>query len=142
MRPAKIQLSDSGVVLPKIIDIATKGYLNVAEAKRIQKVFNQDGFAGGNEPNLFLIAAAKIKALSTNYCPPCNYCGDLCDTKVWYRKKMHEGLFARDEDTLRQLGENGSLHDTLKQLCGSYVLCKSCFDQGLFPKVLQVNDFE
>lgn len=44
LKPAKIQLSDSGVVHPKIIDIATKGYLNVAEAKRIQKMFNQEMF--------------------------------------------------------------------------------------------------
>ena len=86
---------------PKIIDIATKGYLNVAEAKRIQKLFNQEQFELKNEPNLFLIAAAKIKAISSNYSPPCNYCGDLCDSQVWYRKKMSEGVFTRDEETLK-----------------------------------------
>ena len=39
LRPPKIQLGESGNISQSVIDAATKGYINVAEAKLISKEF-------------------------------------------------------------------------------------------------------
>ena len=39
--PAKIQLGDSGNVSGSVIEAAAKGYINVAEAKAIQNMFDK-----------------------------------------------------------------------------------------------------
>lgn len=41
LRPPKISLGESGNISSQVIDAATKGYINVAEAKKIQNVFNK-----------------------------------------------------------------------------------------------------
>jgi SWI/SNF related-matrix-associated actin-dependent regulator of chromatin subfamily C len=35
LKPAKVQLGESGIVNPQVIDVAAKGYINLAEAKKI-----------------------------------------------------------------------------------------------------------
>lgn len=34
------------------------------------------------------------------------------------------------------------MHETLKQLTCTYVLCTDCFEQGKYPSVLEKTDFE
>lgn len=57
LRPAKIQLGESGNMSSAVIDAASKGYINVAEAKRIQQVFDKKGDSNGPQSNIFIIAA-------------------------------------------------------------------------------------
>jgi|TARA_B110000285_G_C14905483_1_gene505353 hypothetical protein len=70
----------------QVIEAASKGYINVAEAKRIQKEFDKKPTNDSNGPqsNMYIIAAQKIKAISTSYAPVCNFCGNVCDNKHWY----------------------------------------------------------
>jgi hypothetical protein len=65
-------LGDGGIVNPHVIDAAAKGYINVAEAKKILNIFDQKtnnmsdaDNKFGPQQNLFIIAARKIKAIST-----------------------------------------------------------------------------
>ena len=53
----------------------------------------------------------KIKAISTSYTPTCNFCGNLCDNKVWYRKKPSSDSFLKsDEKSLADNQETNSIH--------------------------------
>ena len=40
------------------------------------------------------------------------------------------------------MGEADSLHNTLKELTSSYIICKECYDLGNFPKVFSPEDFK
>mmetsp|Transcript_7760 Transcript_7760/g.13021 ORF Transcript_7760/g.13021 Transcript_7760/m.13021 type:complete len:188 (-) Transcript_7760:1331-1894(-) len=105
LRPAKIVLGESGNISNQVIDAAAKGYINVAEAKKIQQLFDKKTREGefsnpvqGAQSNLFMIAAKKIKALSTTYTPICNFCGNSCDNKQWYRKTLPPDSFNSESD--------------------------------------------
>lgn len=145
LRPAKIQLGESGNMSSQVVDAAAKGYINVAEAKRIQQAFDKRAGSDSNGPqsNLFIIAAQKIKAICTSYAPLCNFCGNVCDNKHWYQKIMSKNSFAREgEHALKHFKEQDSIHQTLKNLTSTYLICKECFDLGNYPKILSENDFE
>jgi hypothetical protein len=90
-----------------------------------------------------LIAAQKIKAISNTYSPLCNFCGNVCDSRHWYKKIAPAASFTKEgESALKQLKEHNSIHQTLKQLTSSYIVCKECFDLGNYPKSLSESDFE
>lgn len=73
----------------------------------------------------------------------CNFCGEEWSNSHWYKKRMPLNSFnSTDQSALEQLRENKSIHETLKQVTSTYVLCKSCFDHDNFPKVLTKTDFE
>lgn len=145
LRPAKIQLGESGNMSSQVVDAAAKGYINVAEAKRIQQAFDKRAGSESNGPqsNLFIIAAQKIKAICTAYAPLCNFCGNVCDNKHWYQKITSKNSFAREgEQALKHFKEQDSIHQTLKNLTSTYLICKECFDLGNYPKILSEHDFE
>ena len=120
----------------------------MAEAKLIQQEFDQKTRnthiqSTGPQSNLFFIAAQKIKAICTTYAPMCNFCGNVCDNQQWYRKLTPANSFSReDEDALTQLKEKNSIHQTLKEITSTYIVCKECFDLGNYPKILSPTDFE
>lgn len=90
-----------------------------------------------------MIAALKIKAISTHYAPICNFCGNVCDNKIWYRKILPPQSFAlTSEPTMSHFDESASLHSILKKLTSTYLLCKECFDLGNYPQILSPSDFE
>lgn len=49
LRPPKLQLSESGNVCSQVIDVASKGYINIAEAKRIQNIFDKKTRQAGHD---------------------------------------------------------------------------------------------
>lgn len=142
LRPPKIQLGDGGIVNPHVIDAAAKGYINVAEAKKILNIFDQKtnnisdaDNKFGPQQNLFIIAARKIKAISTQYSPLCNFCGNVCENNQWYRK-------ITSDEILQKPDKQKSIHDILKSLCQTYILCKGCYSLKNYPKILEDSDFE
>ena len=48
----------------------------------------------------------------------------------------------KEQETLQAMGEADSLHNTLKELTSSYIVCKECYDLGNFPKVFSPEDFK
>lgn len=103
LRPAKIQLGESGNMSGEVINAATKGYINVAEAKRIQQEFDWKSQSGKQaatcpQSNLYFIAARKIKAICTSYAPICNYCGRECDSNQWYQRTSPINSFNREDN--------------------------------------------
>ena len=100
---------------------------------------NHDGEVSesqGPQNNLFMIACQKIKAISSSYAPICNFCGNVCENKQWYRKIHPLGA-------LEKMAESAnSIHEVLKKVTQCYILCKGCFDLKNFPKILNENDFE
>jgi hypothetical protein len=49
LRPPKLQLSESGNVCSQVIDVASKGYINIAEAKRIHILFDKKTRQAGHD---------------------------------------------------------------------------------------------
>jgi len=82
LRPARLVLGESGSISQEVIDSATKGFINLAEAKKIAK----GGEDASPQSNLMLIASTKMKALSTTYSPVCNFCGNVCEANQWFKK--------------------------------------------------------
>ena len=139
LRPAKIVLNDSGNVHQAVIDAAAKGFISLAEAKAIQSVLDHKSRDHDHEessipPNshnvsayMLLIAAKKIKAISSTYRPICNFCGCSCD-QSWYKKvKAPETLGSDKNSELPKLEEEKSIHEVLKEITMTYILCESCF---------------
>jgi hypothetical protein len=64
----------------------------------------------GPQNNLYMIACQKIKAISSSYAPICNFCGNICDNKSWYRKTHPAG-------SLEKMADSGqSIHQVLKKV--------------------------
>ena len=82
-----------------------------------------------------MIACQKIKAISSSYAPVCNFCGNICDNKQWFRKSHPVGQ-------LEKLSQSSSIHDVLKKVTQCYILCTECFKLKKFPKILSEKDFE
>lgn len=56
---------------------------------------------------------------------------------------MPKNSFAREgEHALKHFKEQNSIHQTLKNLTSTYLICKECFDLGNYPKILSEHDFE
>lgn len=95
--------------------------------------------SSGPQENLYLIAAQKTNALSSLKRPICNFCGNICGF-MWYQKKVLSAQSflnkqIREQESLKSMGEENSLHQVLKQLTNTYLICKECYDQGNYPKV-------
>ncbi len=43
---------------------------------------------------------------------------------------------------MKQAGENESLQQTLRKLTQTYIVCRECFTEGNYPKILSAFDFE
>lgn len=142
LRPPKIQLGGSSMN-PQLIDIAAKGYLKVQEAEALQRQFQAKGVETENiSQGVYLIAARKISVLSSSKRPNCNFCGNLCGT-YWFSKKPQMNSFVtKEEQAVKAVGEAESLHQALRGLTQTYVLCRDCFTGGHYPKILSAFDFE
>lgn len=51
---------------------------------------------------------------------------------MWYRKKLTStqkflAQHLKDKENLKALGEDGSLHEVLKELTNVYLVCNDCF---------------
>jgi len=72
--------------------------------------------------------------------PTCNFCGNLCSF-LWYLRRpiSAKELAAQSikDDSQKAL----SLHQALKQLTNSYLICKDCFENRNFPKVFRPEEF-
>ena len=85
-----------------------------------------------------------MNALSDMKRPICNFCGMVCSF-LWYMKppKTSQDILEKQiKDKDDGSKQPASLHDTLRELTQSYVLCKECFDLGNFPKVFKPEDFQ
>lgn len=138
LRPTKIQLGGSGNINNTIIDVAAKGYLKINEAEQIAQYFQkaESQSVTNSSQNIYLLAAKKINLISQHKRPTCNFCGNLCGA-FWYKKKASSDNL-REEKALKAMGEMESLHNTLKNLSSTYLLCKECFTQGNIPRILSV----
>ncbi|CDW80830.1 swi snf and rsc complex subunit ssr2 [Stylonychia lemnae] len=144
LKPAKIQLGASGNINNSLIDVAAKGYLKMTEAEQISQFFQKEEQHVTTNPsqNIYLIAARKINILSSHKSPACNFCGNICGP-YWYKKKANINTHNfREEIALKAMGELDSLHQTLKNLSSTYLICKECFGLGNFPRILTQFDFE
>lgn len=93
--------------------------------------------------NAYIIAAQKINAICSSYSPICNFCGNVCDNHHWYRKSAPgHSLLREGEAAMKHFKEHNSIHETLKTLTSSYLICKECFDLGNYPKILSAEDFQ
>jgi len=138
LKPPKVHLSHSGAISPSVIDAASKGYLRIQEAEHIAS-YSQERTASDD---LTLIAAKKINLIASKKRPGCNFCGNACGYH-WYKKRSPLNSFDKKEEAiLKLMGEDQSLHQTLKNLTQTYILCQECYNLGNFPKVLQAQDFE
>jgi hypothetical protein len=43
---------------------------------------------------------------------------------------------------MKQAGESDSLQHALRKLTQTYILCKECFTEGNYPKILSAFDFQ
>ena len=139
----------------------SKGYLKLSDADMLQYYFKQHehdeksrnlqtgdrgiGVQAGPHESVSLFVAQKTNVLSRLKRPTCNFCGIVCSF-IWYMKKAvtTQSLLSRqlkEHETLQAMGESDSLHNTLKELTSSYIVCKECFDLGNFPKVFSPDDF-
>ena len=122
-----------------MIDIAAKGYLKLSEAEALQNYFAKDQSNPSINPSesIYLIAARKINIITSYKRPTCNFCGNICGF-YWYKKKPAvNSNFIKEDNLLKPLGENESLHQALKSLTATYLVCSECFSLGNYPKILR-----
>jgi SWI/SNF related-matrix-associated actin-dependent regulator of chromatin subfamily C len=142
LKPAKIQLGASGSINPQLIDIASKGFIKVSEADALSKHYQKEDTTTNPSQNAYLIAAKKINVLSSQKRPMCNFCGNLCGN-YWFSKKPALNSYqAKEDQAMKVAGESESIHNVLRNLTSTYVLCKECFTGGHYPKILSAFDFE
>lgn len=145
LKPTKLSLGPGGNLNQNLIDLAVKGFIKMSEAEALQKTFSkQTGSEITNNPtqNVLLIASKKISVLTAQKRPACNFCGNICD-QAWYSKKPQMNSQINKEDQImKQVGESDSLHQALRRLTQTYILCRDCFSAGNFPKILDAFDFE
>ena len=87
-----------------------------------------------------IIAAKKVNIMMQSKRPMCNWCGEVCGV-FWFKKKYSEQGFKEDQSIL-EAGEENSLHQMLRSLTLTYVLCADCYKEEKFPKVLTKDNFE
>ena len=90
-----------------------------------------------------LLAAQKTNVLTRLKRPTCNFCGNLC-TFLWYLRKPASAKelvaqkFKNDQNQKKAL----TMHQALKQLTSSFLICKDCFDNGNYPRVFTPEEFK
>ena len=97
-------------------------------------------YANPNE-SVTLLAAQKTNVLTRLKRPTCNFCGNLCSF-LWYMRKPVSAQELAVQSIRNEEGKKSlTLHQALKQLTNSYLICKDCFDNGNFPKVFMPDEF-
>ena len=62
---------------------------------------------------------------------------------MWYlRKPVSAKELAAQSIRGEEPSKSLTLHQALKQLTNSYLICKDCFDNGNFPKVFKPTEFK
>ena len=99
----------------------------------------------GPYENFTFISALKTNALSKRR-PTCIQCGQLCHL-VWYAytQQTAKEILASKQRELKSIeffGESDSLHQTLKKLTDSFLVCQECFAAKNLPKSMAQSEFE
>lgn len=48
----------------------------------------------------------------------------------------------KEMNALEHFGERNSLHNVLRQLTETYIVCRDCYKDNLIPKSMSMQDFE
>ena len=150
LRPPRFQLGGNGALSQELIDVVAKGYLKLSDAEMFNQFLPQQTKTSNgqeyvaNYPNpaesVTLLAAQKTNVLTRLKRPTCNFCGNLCSF-LWYLRKPVSAQDLAAQSIKDESQKALSLHQALKQLTTSYLICKECFDNGNFPRVFRPKEF-